>query len=352
MRKYITIILTLTLAACSKSTVTYDEPGAIAIQPVSEGMTKAAVGVIPEGQDLLIYANYVDKGDSDKNPGDAYLNAAVFAEIKDAQGKGTGIWAGAQQDYFWPKSGTISLAGCTALPSEVGSVVYSYSANTFTVADYTQPLNTAETVDFIWFNHQKDGVNLARTNGNLAVEMKHALTWVTIQVKGLGGSVGWKVESIKLLGVQDKGELTCKTSGAEWKIVGKTDQTEGATDITVYIAPVVGETTNYFTLDSQPKDIETTPKGTVLIPQTPVEMEVKYHTTDSPSPETLRTKKLNLWDSENTTDISWEAGKHYTYTITFNPYMITFTVDTDDKWGDENKDVNEYDDEEIEEQLN
>ena len=334
MKKYITIILTLVLVSCTKSAVTYDEPGAIGIQPVSEGMTKAAVGVTPAGQDLLIYANYTEG----QTAGTPYLNAAVFSE------SGSNIWMGKDETYFWPKSGKITLSGCTALPSKFGTVEYSYADNTISIQNYKQSLNTAETVDFIWFN-QTEGTNLDRTDDNLAVVMNHALTWVTIQVKGFGGSEGWKVESVKLLGLKDTGTLTCRTTGPEWTNVSKTVTD---TDIIVFKAPTVNNETNHFTLEGEAKDIENTAKGTVLIPQTPVQMEVKYHTTDNPTTETLRTKTLDLQISENEANNFWAAGKHYIYTVTFNPYKITFSV-AQSGWGDEEqKDVKDYVNSEIE----
>lgn len=336
MKRYTTIILTLALVACSKSSVTYDEPGTIAIQPVSEGMTKAAVGATPTGQDLLIWANYAENG-TNTNVGDRYLDRAVFEE------GATGIWTGKGQDYFWPKSGTVALSGCTSLPDANGSISYNYSENKIKVKGYKQSLNTEETVDFIWFN-QTAPTNLDRTNENLAVVMNHALTWVTIQVKGFGGSEGWKVESITLKGIKDTGDLTCTTAGPVWDNV---DQSGANTDITVFQAPTTGSSTDYFTLTGEAQNIENHQKGTVLIPQTPVQMEVKYHTTDSPSASTLRSKTLDLKISETPADNFWAAGKHYVYTVTFNPYKISFTVATDDTWANNNTNVDEYVNEEI-----
>lgn len=325
MKKYITIILTLaTLAACTKSEVTYEQPGAIAIQPVSQGMTKAAVTAVPKDQELLIYANYVDPGHSDQDAGDPYLNAAVFAEESS-----TGIWTGKGQTYFWPKSGTISLAGCT----NYGEVVYSYDDNTFTVEDYEQSLNPSETVDFIWFG-KTQGVNYDLKTNNLAVTMNHALTWVTIQVKGFGGSVDWKIRSIKLKGVKDKGSLTCTTTGPTWTSV---DATAVNQIFTVYSET---DQSKYFTLDDEAKPIENVTGGTVLIPQTPVIMEVEYQAGSA-----WKTKELDLKISD--TNNKWEAGKHYIYDVTFNPYKITFKVNTNESWDNTDKTVDQFVDSEI-----
>ena len=327
MKRYITILLTIaSVAACTKSTVTLDQPEPIAIVPVTAHMSKAAVNGTPKNQDLLIWANYATAG-TNTQVGDVYFDRALF--------RGNGyIWTA--DGYFWPKSGKLTLSGCTALPPGNGTIAYHYAddttttdideANTITVTDYKQSLNPARTVDFLWFNKTEPADH---QNGNLAVEMQHALTWVTIQVQGLGGSIGWNVESIVLKGVEDIGSLTCTIDGAEWI---NQRSSSNATDITVYQAPKSG-TEPYCQLEEQANVIENTQNGTVLIPQVPVDMEVKYHTTDEPSDGTMRSKTLNLAISASDDNNFWEAGKHYVYTVTFNPYQITFAVNTN-SWGD------------------
>jgi hypothetical protein len=339
------LILTLAIVlACTKSTVTLDQPEAIAIVPVTAHMTKAAVSGTPEGQDLLIWANYATKG-TNTAVGDVYFDRALFAK------NGT-VWTGKGQDYFWPKSGALTLSGCTSLPEGNGSIAYYYAddtatddineANTITVTGYKQSLNPAETVDFLWFN-QTGPVNQDRTENNLPITLSHALTWVTIQVQGFGGSIGWNVESIKLKNVKNQGNLTCATSGAAWK---NEIADPSSNEFVVYQAPTTGENP-YFVLAETAKTIETTPAGTVMIPQRPVIMEVKYHTTGNPTEATLRTKELDLKISDDLTKNIWQAGKHYVYTVTFNPYKITFSVVEDNTWDNTDKNVDEYKDTEI-----
>lgn len=304
---YILSVALAVAAACTKSEVTYDQQESIAIKPMTSGMTKAAVGTTPTGQELLIYANYED--------GRAYLNKAVFSE------RTTGIWMGADQDYFWPKSGLVKFAGCTNLPAEYGTVDYSFSNNQISVANYKQDLDPAKTVDFLWFN-QTEAINNGLTGGaTLEANFSHALTWVTIQGAGFGGSVGWKIKSITLKGVQDKGSLTCKTTGPQWEDVSETAANQ---TFTVYSE---ADPTKYITLGENPANIETKPGGTVLIPQTPVTtMTIEYSTGSA-----WKTKDLDLKISDDPTKNFWEAGKHYVYTITFNPYKITFNV-TENTW--------------------
>ena len=324
MKTYRTIILTLILAsACTKSSVTYMEPGTMTIQPVSEGMTKAAVGAVPTDQELYIYANYTEG----KPAGTRYLDKAVFA-----QDGTSGIWKGVGQDYFWPKSGKITLSGCTAISKDVN---YSYQDNTIKILDYQQSLDPSETVDFLWFN-QTPATNLDRaTQESLPVTMNHALTWVTIKASGFGGSIGWKIKSITLKGVKDKGALTCKTvttdSGseavAEWTGTTWTEadwQENNTQQFKVFKAQNIETDCKILAADAQ--DIENVSGGTVLIPQTPVKMEVEYQAGSA-----WKTKELDLMISTDPDKNFWEAGKHYIYSITFNPYKITFTV-TENTW--------------------
>jgi hypothetical protein len=311
-------------------------------------MTKAAVNGTPEGQDLLIWANYAEAG-TNTNVGDIYLDRAVFAK------KG-GVWTGKEQDYFWPKSGKLTLSGCTSLAEGNGTIAYYYAddtatddineANTITVTGYKQSLNPAETVDFLWFN-QTGPVNQDRTENNLPITLSHALTWVTIQVQGFRGSIGWNVESIKLKNVINQGDLTCAKS-ADKSIATWTNRPDApsSNEFVVYQAPKAGENP-YFVLAETAKTIETTPAGTVMIPQRPVIMEVKYHTTGNPTEAPLRTKLLDLKISDDLTKNIWQAGKHYIYTVTFNPYKITFSVVEDNTWGEEGEEIKDYVDSEI-----
>lgn len=332
----------LMTAACAKTEVSYDTPSEIALAPVVEGMTKAAVaaGAAPTGQDLVVWANYaeVDANLTTAEEGDSYFENAVFTDSDSDN-----IWTGRDQVYFWPKSGKITLSGCTELEETQGTVAYDFTNNKITVGNYKQSLNPSETVDFLWFN-KTDPTNLDRQTGDLELSLNHALSWVTVKVQGFGGSVGWNIESIILKNVQDAGVLSCTTAGAEWENV---TVSSGTNEFVVYQAPETGGEKDYLVLTADPQNIENTPNGTVLIPQTPVQMEIGYHTTPNPSPSTLRSKTLDLKISDDPAMNIWEAGKHYTYSITFNPYKITFSVDTSTSWEEESSDIDKYVDSEI-----
>lgn len=295
------------MASCTKTEVYYGPSEAIAIKPVTGTITKGAVQGAPTGQQLSLYANYTD--------GRTYLDNALFAE----KVSGSGIWEGAGDNvYFWPKSGQIQLAGHTYIPSSVGTPVYNNTANTFVVNPYIQPLSTSSAVDFLWFN-KTNAVNNTATGDELAVNLQHAMTWVTINAYGVSGSIGWKIKSVSFLDVLNKGTLTCKASGPEWQNV--TADTSGA-DLTVY--------SGTFTLSATPQAVENpqSPSGILLLPQTPTQMSITYETAGGSE----ITKPLDLKISDVPADNKWEAGKHYVYNLLFNPYKIEFTVNVDNSW--------------------
>lgn len=300
------------LASCTKTEVNYDSQKAIAIVPVTQNITKAAVSGVPAGQELSVYANYTD-GDGHTD-GDEYLTGAVFSG-------NSGIWQGRDQVYFWPKSGAIKLSGHTTIDNSIGTPVYDYANKKIVVNQYTQPLSTSDAVDFLWFK-QTDPLNYNNTNSetpNLEVTLQHAMAWVTIKAYGVSGSVGWKIKSITLDDVLNRGKLTCSTSGATWENVVAEVPEE---DLVVY------QNNDGYLLTETPTAVETINGGTLLVPQTPTKMTVTYETSGGASQK----KTLDLKISDTAAENKWEAGKHYVYNLLFNPYKIEFSVNVDNTW--------------------
>ena len=319
MLRYIYILASaaLLLAACTKTDVTYDAPSEIAFTPVAEGMTKAAVGAgntLPTDQDLSIWANYAEVGNSDAKVGDPYLDGVQY-EYAD------GYWLNA--DCFWPKSGTLTFAGCTT--PTTGDPNYDNDSNTITVYGFEQSNLTKESIDLMWFNRTTP-VNHNGTEASLAIEMKHALAWITIKAYGASGSKDWLITNITMDNVVLGGDVECTTAnGAEWDIVETDSATEDETDNDIVI---YNSTTGKKIGQDPDATVENTENGTLLIPQIPKTIYVSYKTS---SEGAVTTKPLNLKISDD--DNLWKAGVHYTYTIFFNPYKIDFTVSQDDGVG-------------------
>ena len=292
-------------ASCAKSGVIYDMQESISIKPLTTNMTKAAVGTTPTGQELVIYANYTEG----QTPGTVFFDKAVFEEDT------PGIWTGKAQEYYWPKIGLLTFAGHTNLPAEYGNVEYSYVDNTISVLDYKQSLNPAETIDFLWFNQTEATNNHLTGKANLEPLFNHALTWITVQGIGKEDSIGWQIRRLTLKGIKDKGSLTCTAGGPVWKNV-----TETSTDQFFHIYKET-DPTKYYALQEKATPIESTARGTVLIPQEPLMLEIEYL-----NGTIWETIDVDLKISDDSTKNFWNAGKHYVYNLTFNPYKISFSV--------------------------
>ena len=312
------------LAACTKTEVTYDSPSEIAFSPVAENMTKAAVvnGAAPADQALLVWANYAEVASSssssysDAEVGDAYLVAKEFSSSDNK------VWT--NSDCFWPKSGALTFAGCTK-PS-VGTVSYVYDDNKIQVSGFQQSVNTSESIDLMWFNKTTPANNgLSEDSEPLEIEMHHALAWVTIKAYGGGSSKDWIITNITMDNVVLGGDVLCTTDGAVWTISETTEETKDLTtnDVAIYNGnQQVGTNPNMA--------VETTSNGTLLVPQKPKSISITYKTS---SDGATTTKPLNLKLSDDPSNNKWEAGKHYIYTLFFNPYKIEFTVATENGVG-------------------
>lgn len=333
MMKYIHIAfsIVLLLASCSKTYVSYEQPSEIMFVPVADGITKAAINSgLPEGQILAVWANYVtaDPAFTTAQVGAPYLKSALFAEEAD------GIWAGSDYNYFWPKKGTLAFAGCSMPDSGNGEVGYDYAEDEITVSGFKQPANTAGTLDLMWFNKtDNSGAGFGAGTSSVAVVLDHALSWITVQVYGASASEAWTITDITLKDVVSEGSVTCgKTIGAVWDITDHdgTDENDSYPDMTIYNGEEV-------TVGSEPHTLESVPGGTIVIPQKPKVLSVTYRQNS----DHLLTKEIDL-SAEGT--IEWEAGKHYTYTLFFNPYKIDFTVsmggwDPEDQDPDPDEDI-------------
>lgn len=311
------IAAALLTAACAKTEVSYESPSEIALAPVVEGMTKAAVaaGASPTGQDLVVWANYAEvDGNTTAHVGDPYFSDAVFA----ANGN---EWVGKDGGHYWPKQGSLTFSGCSMPTEGNGTVSYNYSNNKITVTNFKQPASTSQSLDLMWFN-QTEAANKSAAGTALQVEMKHALAWVTIKARGKDASKDWQITELILDNVVLSGDVTCSVDGASWTIAETAEATKDNTDNDIVIFA------GTHTLESISTAVETVSQGTVLVPQRPKILKVGYKT--NPSSSVVSYKDLDLSDGVD----NWAAGMHYTYEILFNPYKIQFNV-TVEGLGDE-----------------
>lgn len=348
---FISILAVAAAVACTKTNVDFEQPAEIGFAPVASMSSKAALNTAtyPTEQPIGIWSNYdgtilPTAGDASKTPNyatnftTAYLNNVKFVF------KSGSNWGGATP-YYWPTNGSLVFAGysipkdgniiTTAKPTDgddAQTVSYDFTSDEMVFKNYEQSLNTADTFDLLWFGRTADSYNYRNASTAVPVQFHHALSWITIKVKGEGTAVAkdnvWAIKSVKLNNVINKGTATLKGTEAKWTL-STTDKGAMAVFTTSESEP--GQS---LTADEDGKVIEAVENGTVVLPQTPVTLTVTYSYKTPAGVSITETKDVNLKLSDNEADNLWKPGYHYTYTLTFksNEILVAPTVAT---WADD-----------------
>lgn len=323
MKKIISIVLGVAaLAACTKTSVSYEQPGEIALAPVTRAnMTKAAITgtTFPTTNDMGVYAFY-NAGKLAGTLKDVFLDgsAAYLNNVEFVNRTGSGNWGGSTS-YYWPKTGSLVFAAYSPKAADLAYDAAKDEFSTKTETDYVQSADLAKTVDLLWSpmtdkSHDK-------TTISVPMVFNHAMSWVTVQaVAANTESEGkFKVKSVKLNGIVNKG----------------TFETAGATiDWTPSTATVDVKTLSVFSNEAYTEIPKMTPavvlenveKGTVVIPQSlgdAVTLTVVFSQvmpTGAWSADQNLTFTLNKCKvGEPAVELNkWDNGKHYIYTLNFN----------------------------------
>lgn len=319
MKKIISIVLGVAaLAACTKTSVSYEQTGEIALAPVTRAnMTKAAITgtAFPTTNDMGVYAFY-NAGKPAGTPDDEFLagSAAYLNNVQFVNRTGKGKWGGTTS-YYWPKTGSLVFA---AYSPKAADLAYDAPKDEFSnKTDYVQSTDLAQTVDLLWSpltttSHDKSG-------GAVAMTFYHAMSWVTIQAVAANteSQNRFKVKSVELNGIVNKGSFKTKDAGITWT---------PSTALTDVQKLSVFSNTDYTAIEKmEPATVlENNPKGTVVIPQSlgdAVTLKVvftqKMPTHEWSADQTL-TFKLNQCKVGGESLNSWVNGKHYIYTLSFN----------------------------------
>lgn len=322
MKKIISIVLGVAaLAACTKTSVSYEQPGEIALAPVTRAnMTKAAITgtTFPTTNDMGVYAFYntVDAGTSKAN----FLanSAAYLNNVKFVNRAGSGNWGG-ETSYYWPKTGSLVFA---AYSPSAANLAYSAGEDKFSKTEYVQSSDLASTVDLLWSPMTATSYD----KGTAAVPMTfyHAMSWVTVQAVAANSDSDkkFKVKSVKLNGIVNKGAFETTADDIAWTL------SSAAVDVKTLS---VFSDNNYKdvelpTTEKPAQALENVAKGTVVIPQTlsdAVTLTVEFSQvmpTGAWSADQTITFKLNeCTTGEPAAPLKmWDNGKHYIYTLNFN----------------------------------
>lgn len=320
MKKIISIVLGVAaLAACTKTSVSYEQPGEIALAPVTRAnMTKAAITgtTFPTTNDMGVYAFY-NAGKLIGTPKEEFLtgSAAYLNNVKFVNRTGTGNWGG-ETSYYWPKTGSLVFA---AYSPSAANLAYSAGEDKFSKADYVQSTDLANTVDLLW--SPMTAKSHDKTTTAVPMVFYHAMSWVTVQaVAANSESEGkFKVKSVKLNGIVNKGSFETAVDDIDWTL------SSAAVDV---------KTLTVFNNDAYKEIPKMTPaevlenvaKGTVVIPQSlgdAVTLTVVFSqvmpTGDWSADQTLTFKLNKCTVGEPAVALNkWYNGKHYIYTLNFN----------------------------------
>lgn len=355
---FISLLAVAAIAACTKSEVEYTPAGEIGFAPVARTITKAALGVndnvYPTTQNIGVWANYDGTVAAQSTPNYSnqfateYIEDKQFTYHEDVTPKS---WAGVTP-YFWPTNGSLVFAGYsmtapvtagTDAPAVGTARSYNFSNDEMTITGYTQSLDPASSFDLMWFGRTDKSYNYRNVATAVPVVFSHALSWITIKVVGEGTVLDedntWAVTSVVINGVNEKGDVTMVGAGANkatWDNVVDADNT-AANTITVF--------TGNQPLTDSAVNIETNPNGTLVIPQTPntVTVKYKYKTPAGVEIEEESTVPLSLVGATdangaiNYTD--WQSGTHYIYTLKFTQSEILIAPTVDTGWAVVNQNV-------------
>ncbi|MBR5563679.1 MAG: hypothetical protein IKW11_05580 [Bacteroidales bacterium] len=341
---FFSIVALAALAACTKSEVAYEASAEIGFAPAVKNVTKAAneSGVLDASNDLGIWAFWNGVNGSVEetkatyaNYTDSYLANALFVNRTS-----TANWGG-ETSYPWPTNGALVFAGYNKPEEATFSASYSFldntettdvnEENTMTFTNYTQSNLLAETFDLCWFGRTNRSYNNRTDGAPVAVTMSHALTWVTIKVKGDESTAGtWVITGATLKGVKTVGTGTCVFN----TVIVDDEETLKASATWVSNTPADMDLTEDepYTLTKTAEEYESVDYGVVVIPQTPVQLEITYQYPVSgvmKDGKTIVNLTLNGHQNEAGQDIpdanninTWLSGNHYTYTLVFKANEI------------------------------
>ena len=356
MKKLLIVMLGASaVVACTKSSVSYEPAGEIALAPVNEiNKTKTTVtgATFPEDRVMGVYA-YYQANCPDGSSSYKFTSPTTYLDNVTFKNNGTD-WAGwkdgAAYPYYWPKNGSLVFAAYSPLNDAAGKLAvtsHTFKANgtavetnMFKNEKFTQSRLTNETVDFMWSPVTSSSHTSA--SNHVVMTFHHAMSWITFKARftkpeGMGATKDNEpvitIKSLVLENVVTKGKFETHVDAIVW-----TPDTETAGDkepITVFR----GEQA----LTGTSADVENTANGTLVIPQEIKDNIVATIVYDQHVPGTAVVEQkavlhLNQCKVGNQPLTAWMNAKHYIYDINFtfgtdDQIYITPKVD---KWQDEN----------------
>ena len=325
------------VVACTKSSVSYEPAGEIALAPVNEiNKTKTTVtdAAFPADQIMGVYA-YYQADCLGGSAASAFKFASTYLDNVQFKKNGTD-WAGwkdgAAYPYYWPKNGSLVFAAYSPLTDAEGAPAvdsHTFTADgTAVVSDmfknetFTQSRLTDKTVDFMWSPVTASSHTSA--SNHVAMTFYHAMSWITFKAKftkpeGMATTTEpvITIKSLTLENVATRGKFETHVSAIKWT----PDDTHKES------ISILRDGEQALTATSA--NVEATANGTLVIPQEIKSDIVATIVYDQHVPGTAvveQTAKLHLNQCKvgNQPLLEWKNAKHYIYDI-------NFTFGTDDQ---------------------
>lgn len=325
------------ITACTKSGIEYDQPDEIGFVPVAKLNTKAAVSTTdyPDGLNMYVFAKAGLDGNNSNTVETSECTEDYFNNAEFKVSSTANVFQGVTP-YYWPNVKKLIFSGY----SKSGNVADltkkpTYDGNEIKIEGYMPGAGTSNegSNDLMWFpttapvGRGDTATDQELVDGNVDVAMKHACAWVTIILKGkdvTAGTSGWNIEGLKVLGLSQKGNVTLGTD-ADWSTLSETkelvllDLNKGAKISEGRPLTTTGE-------DYTKNDWGAKVKDLIVIPQPVKSLEVSYNfvsqkgATEATNIVIDETLPISLTPTD--APKSWEAGTHYTYTITLTAQQI------------------------------
>lgn len=303
------------LAACSKSEVEYEATGEIGFVPFTENMTKSMMTgtTFETSEEFNLWAYYkpVAPGDlatwlADPSEAQKYIDEKTFSYREDLT-----KWGGKANPYFWPKTGSLVFVGYYPT-DKANSISHDLETNTMTFTDIPQSrvAETGFSEDLMYFN-----MTPSYASNDVEAVFKHALSWISvILVKDsqTSDAATITVEKVEFTEILPTGDATVVGTN---DIVWVADGTAAVVDI-LEGKEVVLKAGNTTQEAYEPLFIPQSMTGNLVI---------TYTITSNDGSEFQEVKTIALSGMKDSNDnalTSWDAAKHYTYTITIGTTEI------------------------------
>ena len=335
---FVTFLAVASVIACTKSNVEFEETTEIGLKPVAHNVTKSMM--IGESFDTKesfnVWAFY-----KQVNPGTSIadwqaatdVEQTTYIDEKPFVYKDASTWKGAIS-YYWPKMGSLLFAGY--YPTSIkDQVEYTFDANNnkMVISDYepNRVINPAVgetktyTEDLMYAN-----MTLTSYSQNpVSLVFKHALSWITVKVKQSEAGPKIIVDNVNFTNVYPQGTATVDNTpinkvikGIEWVTAGT------AANVPVLEEKrTIGEGESKkeivgYVLDPDPEAEYTLAYQPLFIPQPMTTMVITYTIESGDGSSFQETKTVALSGLKTDDTDKWEAGKHYTYTISIGTSEI------------------------------